>query len=391
MRAGQAQCSVAASFLPPAGHPALALLEEQGIESEDDALVLRRVVQADGRSRAFLNDQPVGRRACCAGVAATLVEVQGQHDQVGLADPATHAGAARRLRRPRRQARRRRRRLRRLARRRARAGRGARGHRGGAARRGVPPPRRRGALRPRAGGGRGGGAVARAPDACSRASGAPRSSPARWPRCSRATAAAAARPTRCAAPPARWSACRRRTTEAQPILALLGTAQDAVAEAETLLERLLQEGGPDPRRLETLEDRLFGLRAAARKHSVAVVELPALLEQPQGAARRARRRHRARRRAGSGGAGRRATPTSRPAARFPRRGARRPSDWKRRSPRSCRRSSSTARASWWRSPRARSPAGGRTASTASPSSSPPTPARRRGGWRRSPRAASCRG
>src|SRR3712207_3539467 len=66
--------------------------------------------------------------------------------------------------------------------------------------------------------------------------------------------------------------------EAQPILALLGTAQDAVAEAETLLERLLQGGGPDPRRLEALEDRLFGLRAAARKHSVAVVELPGLLE-----------------------------------------------------------------------------------------------------------------
>jgi DNA repair protein RecN (Recombination protein N) len=66
--------------------------------------------------------------------------------------------------------------------------------------------------------------------------------------------------------------------ETQPILALLGTAQDAVAEAETLLERMLQEGGPDPRRLEVLEDRLFGLRAAARKHSVAVVELPGLLE-----------------------------------------------------------------------------------------------------------------
>src|SRR3712207_9355114 len=61
--------------------------------------------------------------------------------------------------------------------------------------------------------------------------------------------------------------------EAQPILALLGAAQDAVAEAETLLERMLQEGGPDPHRLEVLEDRLFGLRAAARKHSVAVVEL----------------------------------------------------------------------------------------------------------------------
>jgi DNA repair protein RecN (Recombination protein N) len=51
----------------------------------------------------------------------------------------------------------------------------------------------------------------------------------------------------------------------------------AVAEAETLLERLMREDGPDPRRLEQVEDRLFGLRAAARKHGVALMDLPALL------------------------------------------------------------------------------------------------------------------
>jgi DNA repair protein RecN (Recombination protein N) len=67
--------------------------------------------------------------------------------------------------------------------------------------------------------------------------------------------------------------------EAQPILAHLATAQDALAEAEALLERLMQEGGPDPRRLEQTEERLFALRAAARKHGVALVELPALLGQ----------------------------------------------------------------------------------------------------------------
>src|SRR6478735_2560921 len=89
VRSGQAQCSVTAAFVPPEGHPALAILAEQGIE-RDDTLVLRRVVQADGRSRAFVNDQPVGV-ALLKRLAATLVEVQGQHDQVGLADPATHA------------------------------------------------------------------------------------------------------------------------------------------------------------------------------------------------------------------------------------------------------------------------------------------------------------
>ena len=49
----------AASSLP-AHHPLGALLAEQGIAGDDEALVLRRVVGADGRSRAFVNDQPVG-------------------------------------------------------------------------------------------------------------------------------------------------------------------------------------------------------------------------------------------------------------------------------------------------------------------------------------------
>jgi energy-coupling factor transporter ATP-binding protein EcfA2 len=59
VRAGQAQASVAAAFSVAADHPARAILVEQGIEAEDE-LVLRRVVTADGRSRAFANDQPVG-------------------------------------------------------------------------------------------------------------------------------------------------------------------------------------------------------------------------------------------------------------------------------------------------------------------------------------------
>ena len=90
VRAGQSQASVAAAFHPPAGHPAFDMLREQGIEPDDD-LVLRRVVQADGRSRAFVTDQPVGV-ALLRRLGALLVEVQGQHDQVGLADPASHAG-----------------------------------------------------------------------------------------------------------------------------------------------------------------------------------------------------------------------------------------------------------------------------------------------------------
>jgi len=50
-----------------------------------------------------------------------------------------------------------------------------------------------------------------------------------------------------------------------------------LAEAETLLSRLAIEADADPRQLEAAEERLFALRAAARKHATAVTELPALL------------------------------------------------------------------------------------------------------------------
>ena len=81
---------MAAIFAPPDGHPAFAVLVEHGIESEGE-IVLRRVVNRDGRSRAFVNDQPVGS-TLLKRIGALLVEVQGQGDQMGLADPAGHAG-----------------------------------------------------------------------------------------------------------------------------------------------------------------------------------------------------------------------------------------------------------------------------------------------------------
>ena len=79
---------VTASFDLPPDHPALAVLDEQGIPASD-SLILRRVVQADGRSRAFVNDE-----AASAGLLAQLgellVEVHGQHDQRGLLSPDSH-------------------------------------------------------------------------------------------------------------------------------------------------------------------------------------------------------------------------------------------------------------------------------------------------------------
>ena len=59
VRAGAEQASVTACFAPPPGHPVVALLTEQGLDTDDD-VVLRRVLTKDGRSRAFINDQPFG-------------------------------------------------------------------------------------------------------------------------------------------------------------------------------------------------------------------------------------------------------------------------------------------------------------------------------------------
>ncbi|MBL8643226.1 MAG: AAA family ATPase, partial [Rhodospirillaceae bacterium] len=59
IRAKADKLSVTASFLLPKRHPALALLAEQDIAAEDDSIVVRRVLSADGRGKAFINDQPV--------------------------------------------------------------------------------------------------------------------------------------------------------------------------------------------------------------------------------------------------------------------------------------------------------------------------------------------
>ena len=90
VRRGAAQAQVAAVFDLSAQHPARAILAEQGIEAED-SLVLRRIVNADGRSRGFVNDQPASI-GLLRQLGETLVEIQGQFEQHGLLDPATHRG-----------------------------------------------------------------------------------------------------------------------------------------------------------------------------------------------------------------------------------------------------------------------------------------------------------
>ncbi len=88
VRHGQAQGQVTAVFELPPGHAAHALLEGQDIEIGDE-LILRRVQLADGRTRAYVNDQSVSAQALRA-LASALVEIHGQHDERALTDPAMH-------------------------------------------------------------------------------------------------------------------------------------------------------------------------------------------------------------------------------------------------------------------------------------------------------------
>ncbi len=88
VRPGAPQGSATAVFEPPPKHPALAMLAEQDILAESE-VVLRRTLAADGRTRGFVNDQPVGL-GLLKDLGGVLLEVHGQADDRGLFDTATH-------------------------------------------------------------------------------------------------------------------------------------------------------------------------------------------------------------------------------------------------------------------------------------------------------------
>jgi len=273
IRAGAEQAVVSAEFSVGAAHPAVALLAENGLDGGDEIL-LRRIVGRDGRSRALVNEQPVSA-GFLKRLAALLIEVQGQHEQVGLADPANHLGLLDAF--------------------------------------GVPEPAR--------------ATVATAHRAWKDAAGRLRAAQAAIEEAAReedflrhavdellllapkpgeeealaterlrlqsgerrAEAIAAAlsellpRDRRALGPASHLRAAARALAKlgtdekAAAALAAIERAEDSLSEAETLLTRLAQEAEDDPRALETTEERLFSLRAAARKHGVNVVSLPEFL------------------------------------------------------------------------------------------------------------------
>ena len=88
VRQGATQAEVTAEFDLPPDHPARTLLAEAGFPVEDE-LILRRVNNSDGRKTGWINDRRASGEVLRA-LSETLVELHGQHDDRGLLNPRGH-------------------------------------------------------------------------------------------------------------------------------------------------------------------------------------------------------------------------------------------------------------------------------------------------------------
>lgn len=272
VRHGESQGAVTAVFDVGLDHPARRIAAEAEIDTEGD-LILRRTQMADGRTRAFVNDQPVGVQVLRA-IGSALVEIHGQHDDRALSDAATHraildafgglqgplaavADAARRVR-------------------------GARsaleGHRARveAARKEVdflrhaveelaeldPKPGEEATLAERRTVMQQSEKVARDLNEALEAVGGSHSSVPHL------SAAIRKLERRAAQLPALVDPC----------IAAIDAALSALDEARAVLDAAVTETEFDPRELERVEERLFALRAASRKYNVPADDLAALRE-----------------------------------------------------------------------------------------------------------------
>lgn len=270
VRHGAERGQVTAVFDVAADHPARALISENGLDHDGD-LIFRRIQSADGRTRVFVNDQPASV-ALMREAGRLLVEIHGQHDDRALVEPDAHrrlldafgglTGDVEEI------------------------GRLFRGWRD--AEKGLAAHRTRVE------------AAAREADylrssveeleALSPVDGEEEELAERRARMMKAEKIATdigeadtvlsgnASPL-----PVISSLLRRLERKAVEVpgllddtVAALDTAVNALAEAQMAVEAALRNAEFDPRELESAEERLFALRAASRKYSVPVSDLPAL-------------------------------------------------------------------------------------------------------------------
>ncbi len=274
VREGAEQGQVTAAFDVAKDHPARRLLVENDLVANlgaEDELIVRRVQFADGRTRAFVNDQPVSVQVLRA-LGAALVEIHGQHDDRAFVEAATHralldafggiedaAAQVRRLWDERR--------VREAA---------VETHRADVerARREAEWLRHAvdelGLLAPKAG--------EETSLADRRAAMMQAEKSAEDLRTTLDSVTGPQSPV----PPLATAVRRleRRATQApaliEPVVKAIDAALTALDEARTHLEHALRVADFDPRELDCIEERLFALRAAGRKYNVPVDELAAL-------------------------------------------------------------------------------------------------------------------
>ena len=88
VRSGQDKGNVTAVFDVPLSHPVRDILRENDVSADDD-IILKRVQQADGRTKGMINDQPVSA-GLMRSVGQLLVEIHGQHADRALVDTDSH-------------------------------------------------------------------------------------------------------------------------------------------------------------------------------------------------------------------------------------------------------------------------------------------------------------
>jgi len=89
IRHGKEQGSVSAEFSLAKKHKIWKILDDQQLDYDVGQLILRRVILKDGRSKAFINDQSVSI-SLLRSVGEKLIEIHGQHDERGLLNPSGH-------------------------------------------------------------------------------------------------------------------------------------------------------------------------------------------------------------------------------------------------------------------------------------------------------------
>ncbi|MGQ4812432.1 DNA repair protein RecN [Agrobacterium vitis] len=272
VRHGEDKGQVTAVFDVAMSHPARLMLRENGIDDDGD-LIFRRVQSADGRTRAYVNDQPISVQLM-RQAGQYLVEIHGQHDDRALVDTAAHrllldafAGLTEEA-----QA------LGDSYRRWREAERAFKIHKAKVEAAAREADYLRASveelegLSPQDG---------EEEDLAER-----RSRMQKSERIAGDIAEASEFLNGNASPVPMIASLMRRlerkSSEAPGLLedtvSLLGTALDTLSSAQTEVESALRRTEFDPRELERVEERLFALRAAGRKYSVAVADLPALAE-----------------------------------------------------------------------------------------------------------------